>query len=90
MAFCFHLTMHSAFFVKIDGFIDPLIRSMEVAIVPELQSLGCDLLNCLAERYIYSIYDVSFILTKDQISPLYGPSFNEVTYYIGFSTRTKT
>ena len=38
---------------------------MEVAIVPELHSLGCDLLNCLAERYIYTIYNINFTLTKD-------------------------
>jgi len=74
------------FLVKTDGFVDPLIRSMEVAIVPELHSLGCDLLHCLAERYLHLIYNVSFTLTKDQISSLHGLSFNEITHHTGFST----
>ena len=37
---------------QVEGFIDPSVRSMEIAIVPAIWSLGCDLLICLAIRYV--------------------------------------
>jgi len=43
-----YLNIHS---VQIDGFVDPLIRSMEEAVVPEIHSLGSELLVSLVERY---------------------------------------
>ncbi|KAF4619590.1 hypothetical protein D9613_005172 [Agrocybe pediades] len=40
---------------KIDGFVDPSIRSMEESIVPEIRKLGCDLLVAVAEQFPYRL-----------------------------------
>jgi hypothetical protein len=37
---------------QVEGFIDLSVRSMEIAIVPAIWSLGCDLLRCLAIRSV--------------------------------------
>ncbi|KAF8165502.1 rRNA processing/ribosome biogenesis-domain-containing protein [Crassisporium funariophilum] len=40
---------------QIDGFKDPMIRELEITIVPEIWVLGCELLVCLAERLNYRL-----------------------------------
>ena len=36
---------------QVDGFVDPLVHSMEVTVVSEIVPLGCDLIMCLVRRY---------------------------------------
>ena len=50
VSFRFLSIFHVAF--QIEGFIDLSVRSMEIAIVPAIWSLGCDLLSCLAIRSV--------------------------------------
>ena len=48
----FRLSFYFSDAFQVEGFIDPSVRSMEIAIVPAIWSLGCDLLVCLAIRYV--------------------------------------
>ena len=70
--FQFYFHFPDAF--QIEGFIDSSVRSMEIAIVPAIWSLGCDLLSCLAIR------SVAIISTKDahltSLSGRLGPTLD--------------
>lgn len=60
---------------------------MEVAVIPEIVALGCDLLTCLARRYRKTSNNLFIVLTYGQIILLSCPALGQVIYHSGFSTR---
>lgn len=36
---------------QVDGHVDPVIRSLEISVVPQIRELGCRLVHVLAEWY---------------------------------------
>ncbi|KDR83920.1 hypothetical protein GALMADRAFT_54559 [Galerina marginata CBS 339.88] len=40
---------------SVDGFIDPSIRAMEISVIPDIWTLGCDLLACIAGQFPYRL-----------------------------------
>lgn len=38
--------------LKVDGHVDPLVRSLEVSVTFKIHELGCRVISALADRYV--------------------------------------
>lgn len=81
----FQLSFHFRDAFQVDGFIDPTVRSMEIAIVPSILSLGCDLLSCLAIRSVaIKILDWYLTHLTGRLGPILDAHVSRLVSVINF------
>lgn len=73
LSFSFLVRLISNEYSQNDGFIDPLVRSMELSIVPEVRTMGCELLEYLAQQSVAGQLPDPFIKRSRRFSGRLDP-----------------